>query len=83
MATEKDDMITCVKILSKEDPVLSNALINQCNSDGWTPLHVASNEGHVDLIELFVQYGSKIDARSRDFRTPLHIASIRGNLGII
>jgi ankyrin repeat protein len=54
MATEKDDMIACVKILSKEDPVLSNALINQCNSDGWTPLHVASNEGHVDLIELFV-----------------------------
>lgn len=83
MATEKDDMMTCLKILKKEDPTLSHALINQCNSDGWTPLHVASNEGHVDLIELFVEYGSKIDARSRNFRTPLHIASIRGNLGVV
>lgn len=83
MATEKDDMMTCLKILKKEDAALSHALINQCNTDGWTPLHVASNEGHVDLIELFVEYGSKIDARSRNFRTPLHIASIRGNLGVI
>jgi ankyrin repeat protein len=37
----------------------------------------------VDLIELFVEFGSKIDSRSRNFRTPLHIASIRGNLGVI
>jgi ankyrin repeat protein len=46
-------------------------------------MHVASNEGHVDLIELFVEAGSRIDARSHNFRTPLHIASIRGNLGVI
>ena len=30
-----------------------------------------------------MEYGSKIDARSRNFRTPLHIASIRGNLGVV
>ena len=83
MATEKDDLMTCLKILKKETSQLSHALINQCNSDGWTPLHVAANEGHVDLIELFVEYGSKLDARSRNFRTPLHIAAIRGNLGVI
>lgn len=35
------------------------------------------------MIDLFVEYGSNIDARSRNFRTPLHIASIRGNLGVI
>jgi len=46
-------------------------------------LHVAANEGHVDLIEPFLEHGSNIDARSRNFRTPLHIAAIRGNLGII
>jgi len=82
-ATEVDDMMSCLKILKQEDSNLAQALINQCNSDGWTPLHVASNEGHVDLIELFVEYGAKIDARSRNFRTPLHVASIRGNLGVI
>ena len=83
MATEAGDHMDCLKILKKEEPSLSHALINQCNSDGWTPLHVASNEGHVNLIELFGEYGSKIDARSRNFRTPLHIAAIRGNLGVM
>lgn len=58
-------------------------IINQQNSDGWTLLHVAANEGHVDLIDLFVEYGANIDARSRNFRTPLHVACIRGNLGVI
>ena len=44
---------------------------------------MASNEGHVDLIELFLEFGGTLDARSRNFRTPLHIACIRGNLGVI
>jgi ankyrin repeat protein len=83
MATEKDDMMTCMQILKNEDPRLSTALLNQCNSDGWTPLHVASNEGHVNLIELFCEFGGTLDSRSRNFRTPLHIACIRGNLGVI
>jgi ankyrin repeat protein len=72
-----------MQILKNEDPELAEALLNQQNSDGWTPLHVASNEGHVDLIELFVEFGGCVDARSRNFRTPLHIASIRGNLSVI
>ncbi len=83
MATEKDDMITCMQILKNQEQKISQQLLNQCNSDGWTPLHVASNEGHVDLIELFCECGSILDARSRNFRTPLHIACIRGNLGVI
>ena len=83
MATEKDEMMTCMHILKNEEPRLVQTLLNQQNSDGWTPLHVASNEGHFDLIELFVEFGGTLDARSRNFRTPLHIACIRGKLGVI
>ena len=49
-------MMQCMKILKKEDEKTAKVLINQQNSDGWTLLHVAANEGHVDLIELFVEY---------------------------
>ena len=83
MATEKDDFISCMKLLKSQDSRVASALINQCNSDGWTPLHGASNEGHVDLIELFSEFGAILDARSKNFRTPLHVACIRGNLGVI
>jgi ankyrin repeat protein len=83
VSTEQGATITCMQILKNEEPELAEALLNQQNSDGWTPLHVASNEGHVDLIELFVEFGGSVDARSRNFRTPLHIASIRGNLSVI
>ena len=62
---------------------MAQALLNECNSDGWTPLHVASNEGHVDLIEIFAQFGSNLDCRAKTMRTPLHVACIRGNYHVI
>jgi len=58
IATERDDLMTCMKILKSQESRLSKALVNQSNSDGWSPLHVASNEGHVDLIEAFIEYGA-------------------------
>lgn len=56
--------MTCMMILKSQSPSLSKALVNQSNSDGWSPLHVASNEGHVDLIEAFIEYGAEKDSRA-------------------
>ena len=57
--------------------------INCTNSDGWAPLHVAASEGHASLVEILIEYGAIIDARTKNFRTPLHIACIRGNFAVI
>lgn len=58
IATEKGDQLLCLQILKTDYPELAKQLLGRCNSDGWTPLHVAANEGHVSLIELFHELGA-------------------------
>lgn len=70
-------------MLIKQDPKLAQALLNECNSDGWTPLHVASNEGHVEMIDIFAQFGACLDCTAKNLRTPLHVACIRGNAQVL
>lgn len=57
--------------------------INCTNSDGWAPLHVVASEGHTGLVEILIEYGAVIDARTKNFRTPLHISCIRGNFAVV
>lgn len=59
---------------------MAQLAINCTNSDGWIPLHVAASEGHVGILEILIEYGAKIDARTKNFRTSLHIACLRGSL---
>ena len=33
--------------------------------NGWTPLHDASDEGHVEVVELLVQYNAQLDIKNR------------------
>ena len=58
-------------------------IVNCTNSDGFTPLHLASSEGHAPLIEILIKFKAQVDARTNNFRTPLHIACLRGNLSVI
>lgn len=83
ISTEKGDFNSCLLLLKSQDRKLAEALLNECNSDGWTPMHVASNEGHVELIDIFAEFGGNLDCRSKNLRTPLHVACIRGNFNII
>ena len=46
-------------------------------------MHVAANEGHVELIGIFGEFGGNLDCRSKNLRTPLHVACIRGNFVVI
>ena len=35
-----------------------NEIVNCTNSDGFTPLHLASSEGHAPLIEILIKFGA-------------------------
>jgi hypothetical protein len=49
--------------------------VNVCNSDGFTPLHVASMHGHTDMLRLLLDGGAQINAVTRTRgATPLHLA---------
>ena len=75
--------MACYELLNNQDARIARALLNECNSDGWTPLHVASNEGHVEMIQIFHKFNANMNARAKNHRTPLHIACIRGNVGVM
>jgi hypothetical protein len=50
--------------------------------NGWTPLHDAAYNGHVEIVRLLLQNGAELNARSNEGSTPLHIAARHGNIDI-
>ncbi len=50
---------------------------------GWTPLHMASAEGHLEEVECLVKHGAKVDLVTNLKSTPLHVASSYGHLPLV
>jgi hypothetical protein len=50
---------------------------------GWTPLHYAADEGHIEIAGLLLQNGAEVNAKDRWDRTPLHLAAYNGHVDIL
>ncbi|XP_070564461.1 uncharacterized protein [Ptychodera flava] len=48
-----------------------------------TPLHVASVEGHLDIAQVLIKHGARINAMDKNGWTPLHHAVYEGHVPII
>ena len=48
------------------------------NKTGWTPLHYAATQGHVDIIGMLLEHHAYIDAESPNGTTPLMMAAHYG-----
>ncbi|EDQ86276.1 uncharacterized protein MONBRDRAFT_38485 [Monosiga brevicollis MX1] len=49
----------------------------------WTPLHEACNHGHLEISELMLENGAKVDAKGMGDDTPLHDAAMNGHDDVI
>lgn len=58
-------------------------VVNVPNNECVTPLHVAAERGHLELVELLVGSGAFVDARDYGGETPLHLAMVGGHLEIV
>jgi serine/threonine-protein phosphatase 6 regulatory ankyrin repeat subunit B len=48
--------------------------------DKWTPLHVVSQGGHVEIAQLLLQHGANAAAQDEYGETPLHLACDEGHM---
>ena len=58
--------------------------VNQVNSEGCTPLFIASGRGHVEIIQtLLTRDDIDVNKPNEDGRTPLWMASYKGHVQIV
>lgn len=50
---------------------------------GLTVMHDAARDGHVDMLEILVQYGADVNARDNDGNLPLHLAEYDGHINAV
>ena len=48
-----------------------------------TPLHIASQQGNIDLAKMLIMRGADVNDKSKYGLTPLHIASIAGHVEVV
>lgn len=68
-SSEKGIVDRVVWILD-EDP----SLVNCRDTDGYSPLHRASYNGHENVVRVLLQRGADVQARTEDGWQPLHCA---------
>lgn len=59
------------------------ANVNLKGLDHYTPLHLATSEGHSAVVQLLIESKANVNALSRSLRTPLHLACERGFIEIM
>nr|CAI5846857.1 unnamed protein product [Callosobruchus analis] len=50
---------------------------------GTSPLHVAAQNNHLEVVDILLRAGISKDARTKVDRTPLHMAAYEGHLQIV
>ena len=56
---------------------------NSRDGSNQTPLHLASQAGHVGIVQLLVESGAIIDMRNNEGRTPVEEASAKGRHDLV
>ena len=49
-------------------------LVNAADTNGWTPLHESLTGNSEAILELLIEKGSDVNAKTKDGRTPLELA---------
>ena len=56
---------------------------DQCTTDGSTPLHLAAEEGHLDLVRLLIEASADPQITTDTLATALDLASRKGHAAVV
>lgn len=62
---------------------LANFFLMYRDDHGFSPLHWAAKEGHLNLVTLLIQRGARVNATNMGDDTPLHLATAHGHRDIV
>ncbi|KAK5985554.1 Palmitoyltransferase [Trichostrongylus colubriformis] len=71
--------LDAVKIMLQDNP----QLLSSADNDGYTALHRAAYNNHVDVVTFLLEGGADAEARTNQGWTPLHSAANWGNYEVI
>ncbi|KAL3269427.1 hypothetical protein HHI36_008497 [Cryptolaemus montrouzieri] len=71
-----------MEMISHMTPTDSQKALNKQNSNGWTPLLIASNMGHKNMVNNLLTNHARVDVFDIDGRSALHLAAEHGYLSI-
>ena len=57
--------------------------VNAADEGGSLPLHIASLNGHLEIVELLIEAGADVGAGDADNSSALNCAASRGHLDIV
>src|SRR5260221_2689676 len=72
--------LECVHIQAVDG---SDLTLTVQNKDGWTPLHSASRNGRLEIVQFLVEHGADLTVQDKDGWTPLLLVSHNGHLEIV
>ena len=75
---EEEEVIEAGHIPIEQD---TGATIQADN--GWSPLHVAAEQGNVEVVRILVEHGMDVTAKADNGWTPLHVATEQGNVEVV
>ncbi len=79
-AAKAGDLVKVEKLLTKGSMFSGPRDVNEQNIDKQTPLHIAGQNGHTEIVKLLISRGASIEAQNKRNCTPLHLAAHSGHI---
>jgi ankyrin repeat protein len=83
LTNETPLMFAALYGLLPEVKILVNQKEVPVNRSGWTPLHYACTNGHLEIAQFLLDKGAVVDAPSPNETTPLMMAIRAGNIQLV